>query len=129
MIHSGKIAEIFKHRNIFREEYGNWVGYEYTANTLITLESISTSHCVREWRSKKAEYLPWSSRDSDMCLMIIVTSISRTRVPAQTVECLICVHVCIWQLKKSLWRKEHQSRVLMLWKVQWGLGVGKDGGR
>lgn len=38
MIHSDKIAEIFKHRNIVREKYENWAGYEYTANTLITLE-------------------------------------------------------------------------------------------
>lgn len=38
MIHSDKIAEIFKHRNIVREKYENWAAYEYTANTLITLE-------------------------------------------------------------------------------------------
>lgn len=46
MTHSDKTAEIFKRRNIFREKYENWVGYEYTANTLLTLELLSTSHCV-----------------------------------------------------------------------------------
>lgn len=79
MIHSDKIAEIFKHRNILREKYKNWVGYEYTANTLIALELLSTSHCVGGWRYKKTEYLPWFSGDSAVCLRVIVTGVSRER--------------------------------------------------